>query len=64
MYTEPLLGGDRADDGRAKQRHLQAEKDAGGDGEDAAVPLSVVIHQLNSFYAVLWPVATAMILTR
>jgi hypothetical protein len=59
MYEEPLL--DKRvefEDGAApgKTRHLQQQDDE----ED----LGVVIHQLNSFFAVLWPVSTAIICSR
>lgn len=53
MYEEPLLDKSSAYDARAKERQLQDP------GEK--VELSAVIHQLNSFFAVLWPVSTAII---
>jgi hypothetical protein len=56
MYSEPLLGDARD----AKQHNLQALDSHPSD----AVSLAAVLHQLDSFYAVLWPVAAAMILTR
>ncbi|KAL4085592.1 hypothetical protein PRIC1_014928 [Phytophthora ramorum] len=54
MYEEPLLGKSR-DATRGKERQLQQE------AQEEEIDLGVVIHQLNSFFAVLWPVSIAII---
>lgn len=60
MYEEPLLDKTRVYDdvARGKERQLQQKP------RDDAVDLGTVIHQLNSFFAVVWPVSTAIICSR
>ncbi|POM65726.1 Presenilin-like protein [Phytophthora palmivora] len=57
MYEEPLLS-NRIDDTRGKERNLQQET------QDEKIDLGTVIHQLNSFFAVIWPVSIAIICSR
>ncbi|KAG6610961.1 Presenilin-like protein [Phytophthora cinnamomi] len=57
MYEKPLL--DKSivydDVARGKERQLQQK------ARDDSVDLGTLIHQLNSFFAVVWPVSTAII---
>lgn len=51
MYTEPLLGG------------CEVYDEVGGEKEPP-LDLHAAIRQLNSFFAVLWPVSVAMLSSR
>lgn len=65
-YAEPLLRNEfKPIDEREFQmgKSLQID-DADSTCNDRQIPLSAITHQLNSFYAVMWPVATTMIVTR
>ncbi|KAI9996662.1 hypothetical protein PInf_014404 [Phytophthora infestans] len=53
MYEEPLLDKSRVYHAPRKERQLQQESEL--------VDLGTVIHQLNSFFAVVWPVSNAII---
>ncbi|KAG6962410.1 hypothetical protein JG688_00008616 [Phytophthora aleatoria] len=53
MYEEPLLDKTRVYDAPRKDWQLQQESEK--------VDLGAVIHQLNSFFAVIWPVSNAII---
>ncbi|EEY66777.1 presenilin-like protein [Phytophthora infestans T30-4] len=56
MYEEPLLDKSRVYHAPRKERQLQQESEQ--------VDLGTVIHQLNSFFAVVWPVSNAIICSR
>lgn len=70
MFEEPLLGG-KSSKSASHEQHLQQYlyPSAGASKDDAPVDeqpmdLHVVIHQLNSFFAVLWPVCITMLCAR
>lgn len=60
MYEEPLLDKSRGfnDSARDKKFQLQQEQ------KDEEMELEAVIHQLNSFFAVVWPVSISIICSR
>lgn len=69
MFEEPLLGG-KSRKSAGHEQHLQQYLYP-NDGDrkqrpvdEQPVDLHVVIHQLNSFFAVLWPVCITMICAR
>lgn len=61
MYKEPLLKMDNCEINDPP--HLQTAGASTGE-EKLDVTLEAIIHQLNSFYAVIWPVTITIVLAR
>lgn len=68
MFEEPLLGG-KSSKTAGHEQHLQQYLYP-NDGakttlvDEQPMDLHIVIHQLNSFFAVLWPVCITMLCAR